>query len=230
MKLSQMHFTREYRDFSLVTLGNFFFFCNFSSFFLLPLFIRDIGGDEAQIGYVMGTFGVTSIGAIPFAAFLIDRYGRRRFMLAGSSLMIVASLLYVFISDISVKIFVFETCAGSGFLFFLHFRGDCGLRLHSKEYQSLRTWSFRRLHNSFLFDRTFFGRTCNREIRLFHFLSLHFQFRCDRFYSLFFLARGKFYRIWKICLQRVFRSRFFPKISSAFTDQSYNRRGTWVDA
>ncbi len=118
MKLSQMHFTREYRDFSLVTLGNFFFFCNFSSFFLLPLFIRDIGGDEAQIGYVMGTFGVTSIGAIPFAAFLIDRYGRRRFMLAGSSLMIVASLLYVFISDISVKIFVLRLAQGVAFSFF----------------------------------------------------------------------------------------------------------------
>ncbi|MYG82319.1 MAG: MFS transporter, partial [Candidatus Dadabacteria bacterium] len=88
---------QKYRDFSLVTLGNFFFFCNFSSFFLLPLFIRDIGGDEALIGYVMGTFGITSIGAIPFAAFLIDHYGRRRFMLAGSSLMFLISILYIFI-------------------------------------------------------------------------------------------------------------------------------------
>ena len=109
---------QKYRDFSLVTLGNFFFFCSFSSFFLLPLFIRDLGGDEALIGYVMGTFGITSIGAIPFAAFLIDHYGRRRFMLAGSSLMFLISLLYIFISDVDVKIFILRLMQGVAFAFF----------------------------------------------------------------------------------------------------------------
>ena len=113
-----MLFLRKYRDFSLVTLGNFFFFCNFSSFFLLPLFIRDIGGDEARIGYVMGTFGITSIGAIPFVAFLIDHYGRRRFMLAGSCLMFLISLLYIFISDVDVKIFILRLMQGVAFAFF----------------------------------------------------------------------------------------------------------------
>ena len=113
-----MLFLQKYRDFSLVTLGNFFFFCNFSSFFLLPLFIRDIGGDEARIGYVMGTFGITSIGVIPFAAFLIDHYGRRRFMLAGSFLMFLISLLYILISDIDVKIFILRLMQGVAFAFF----------------------------------------------------------------------------------------------------------------
>ncbi len=113
-----MLFLQKYRDFSLVTLGNFFFFCNFSSFFLLPLFIRDIGGDEARIGYVMGTFGITSIGAIPFVAFLIDHYGRRRFMLAGSFLMFLTSLLYILISDIDVKIFILRLMQGVAFAFF----------------------------------------------------------------------------------------------------------------
>ncbi len=113
-----MHFAQKYRDFSLVTLGNFFFFCNFSSFFLLPLFIKDIGGDEARMGYVMGTFGVTSIAAIPFVAFLIDHSGRRKFMLAGSSLMFLVSLLYVFISDIDVRIFLLRLMQGIAFAFF----------------------------------------------------------------------------------------------------------------
>ncbi|MCY3986111.1 MAG: MFS transporter [Candidatus Dadabacteria bacterium] len=113
-----MSFVQKYRDFSLVTLGNFFFFCNFSSFFLLPLFITDIGGDEARIGYVMGTFGVTSIGVIPFAAFLIDHYGRRRFMIAGSFLMFLVSLLYILISDIDAKIFILRLIQGVAFAFF----------------------------------------------------------------------------------------------------------------
>ena len=37
-----MEFIREYKDFSLITLGNFFFQCGFTPFFLLPLFIKDL--------------------------------------------------------------------------------------------------------------------------------------------------------------------------------------------
>lgn len=113
-----MNFLRRYRDFSLVTLGNFFFFCCFSSFFLLPLFVIHAGGDEARIGYVMGTFGVTSIGTIPLAAYLIDHYGRRRFMLAGSFLMLVVSLLYIPVSDTGARIFVLRLLQGVAFSFF----------------------------------------------------------------------------------------------------------------
>ncbi len=110
--------SRKYKDFFLVTSGNFFFFCNFSSFFLLPLFVKDIGGDESHIGYVMGTFGVTSIGIIPFVSYLIDHYGRKKFMLTGSFLMFIASFLYVFISDITVKIFILRLMQGVAFSFF----------------------------------------------------------------------------------------------------------------
>ena len=113
-----MNFLRRYRDFSLVTLGNFFFFCCFSSFFLLPLFVIHLGGDEARIGYVMGTFGVTSICTIPFAAYLIDHYGRRRFMLAGSLLMLVVSLLYIPVSDTGARVFVLRLLQGVAFSFF----------------------------------------------------------------------------------------------------------------
>ena len=35
----------------------------------------------------MGIFGITSLGAIPFVTFLVDKYGRRRFMLLGYGLM-----------------------------------------------------------------------------------------------------------------------------------------------
>ncbi len=51
-----MEFIREYKDFSLITLGNFFFQCGFTSFFLLPLFIKDLGGDTASIWLRDGDF------------------------------------------------------------------------------------------------------------------------------------------------------------------------------
>ncbi|NIU87041.1 MAG: MFS transporter, partial [Nitrosopumilaceae archaeon] len=73
----------------------------FSAFFLLPLYIKDLGGDEANIGFIMGSFGITSLGAIPFVAYLVDKFGRRKFMLLGYGIMFAASLGYLFISHLS---------------------------------------------------------------------------------------------------------------------------------
>ncbi|MCA9810058.1 MAG: MFS transporter, partial [Candidatus Dadabacteria bacterium] len=96
---------KAFKNFALVTLANFLFFCNFSSFFLLPLYIKDLGGTEADIGFIMGTFGITSLGAIPFVAFLVDKYGRRRFLIIGYALMFVTSLSYLFVSDLSPLVY-----------------------------------------------------------------------------------------------------------------------------
>ncbi len=107
----------EFRNFALATASNFFFYCNFSSFFLLPLYIKSLGGDDAHIGYIMGTFGITSLGAIPFVTFLVDKYGRRRFMLLGYALMFVASLSYLFVGELSPFIYVLRLVQGVSFAF-----------------------------------------------------------------------------------------------------------------
>ena len=106
-----------FRNFSLATAANFFFFCNFSAFFLLPLRITELGGTEADIGFIMGSFGVTSLGAIPFVAYLVDRYGRRKFMLLGYSVMFVASLLYLTVSGLSVYVYLIRFIQGVSFAF-----------------------------------------------------------------------------------------------------------------
>ena len=105
------------KNFSLATAANFFFFCNFSAFFLLPLYIRELGGTDADIGFIMGSFGITSLGAIPFVAFLIDRHGRRKFMLFGYSVMFAASLLYLSVKDISGYIYLIRLIQGVSFAF-----------------------------------------------------------------------------------------------------------------
>ncbi|MCI0455346.1 MAG: MFS transporter [Candidatus Dadabacteria bacterium] len=106
------------KNFTLVTIANFFLFCNFSAFFLLPLFIKKLGGSEADIGFIMGSFGVTSLGSIPLVAFLIDRYGRRRFMLLGAAIMCLSSLSYLFARELSPAFYVFRMLQGIGFAFF----------------------------------------------------------------------------------------------------------------
>jgi len=101
-----------------VTLANFFFFCNFSSFFLLPVFIREIGGGESQIGYVMGSFGITSLLCIPFFSTLIDRHGRKIFMVAGALLMTAASVCFVFVENLGALIYALRLLQGAAFAAF----------------------------------------------------------------------------------------------------------------
>ena len=106
------------KNFTLVTIANFFLFCDFSSFFLLPLFIKKLGGNEANIGFIMGSFGVTSLGSIPFVAFLIDKYGRRRFMLLGAVVMYLSSICYLFVRELSPILYILRMLQGIGFAFF----------------------------------------------------------------------------------------------------------------
>lgn len=107
----------QFKNFSLLTLSNFFFFCNFSSFFLLPLFIKELGGNEAQIGYIMGSFGITSLLTVPFVSFLIDKFGRRKFLLFGYLLMFISSLSFLFIGELSCKIYILRLFQGVAFAF-----------------------------------------------------------------------------------------------------------------
>ncbi|MEM7008011.1 MAG: MFS transporter [Thermodesulfobacteriota bacterium] len=112
------HFTSsQFKNFTLATAANFFFFCNFSAFFLLPIHIKELGGDEANIGFIMGSFGITSLGAIPFVAYLVDKYGRRRFMLLGYGIMAVASLGYIFIDHLSPLFYLLRFVQGVSFAF-----------------------------------------------------------------------------------------------------------------
>jgi MFS family permease len=54
-----------------------------SSWSFLPLFIVEIGGKTGDAGLIMGAMGITSLGALPVLSPLIDRYGRRLFLIAG---------------------------------------------------------------------------------------------------------------------------------------------------
>jgi len=105
------------KNFTLITLSNFFFFCNFSAFFLLPLFIKDLGGDKATIGYIMGTFGITSLASIPLVTYLIDKYGRKYFIVLGGALMFASTLMYLSIESIGTEIYILRLLQGMGFAF-----------------------------------------------------------------------------------------------------------------
>src|SRR5262245_65307943 len=82
--------------FARVTAANFFFFLTFASYFLLPLHVRALGGSEHTIGLVMGTTGLSGLASILVVGILLDRYGRRLFLLGGFATMALASGAFLF--------------------------------------------------------------------------------------------------------------------------------------
>jgi MFS family permease len=75
------------------TVTNFFFFLGLNGFVLLPLYIQLLGGNEIQIGLVMGLHSAVGIVCQPLIGPWVDVIGRRPFMLTGIGLTVVASLL-----------------------------------------------------------------------------------------------------------------------------------------
>ncbi len=72
---------------------------SFSAFFLLPLFILDHGGNQGDVGVIMGVFAMASALCRPWVAEMIDRIGRKRSYTLGSLLMVVSPCLYILIQD-----------------------------------------------------------------------------------------------------------------------------------
>ncbi len=85
---------------------------SFSALFLLPLYIIDHGGDQRDVGLVMGIFALASAICRPWISEMIDRIGRKRSYTLGTSIMVVAPLLYLGLDD----------PMHNGYLFFLLLR------------------------------------------------------------------------------------------------------------
>jgi MFS family permease len=98
-----------------VALANFCFFLTFASFFLLPLHVRALGGTERTVGFVMGTNGVAGLVSVFALGALLDRFDRRRFLLAGIALMLVSTLAYLAIDRIGPALYLLRVVQGVAF-------------------------------------------------------------------------------------------------------------------
>jgi MFS family permease len=101
--------------FARVTVANFFFFLNFASFFLLPLYVKMLGGSESTVGLVMGTGGAATFLTLPVVAVLIDRLGRRRFLILGALGMTMASICFLRVDTIGPALFALRALQGASF-------------------------------------------------------------------------------------------------------------------
>src|SRR5919206_4409075 len=58
----------------------------------LPRYLTAVGVPDAQIGLVLGAFGVAALLGRPAAGFATDRWGARPVMLAGAAALLVGAL------------------------------------------------------------------------------------------------------------------------------------------
>jgi MFS family permease len=104
------------RSFVVLLLAQSSFAFGFSSFFLLPKFVtRTLGGSPSQIGLVMASFGATSIVFIPLVGDLIDRFGRRRFIVGGAALMAAVSLGFLAVDRVGPLLYGLRMLQGIAF-------------------------------------------------------------------------------------------------------------------
>jgi DHA1 family multidrug resistance protein-like MFS transporter len=76
---------------------------------LLPIYADQLGASALEIGFINAGFSLTLLIALPIMGRLSDRFGRKRFLLAGLSILTVASLGFIWaqspIQLILVRIF-----------------------------------------------------------------------------------------------------------------------------
>lgn len=88
--------------FARTMLTNFFFFGSLNGFVLLPLYIHQLGGNEATIGVVQATYSTAGIVCQPLVGAWIDRVGRRLFMRFGVTVLVASCAAFVVTSSIPV--------------------------------------------------------------------------------------------------------------------------------
>ena len=102
-------------QFLLICTANLSLFLVLSTWSFLPLFIVEIGGDSADAGLVMGSMGVTSLGSLPFISPLIDRYGRKGFIIGGALLVGISNAGFLLFSSYSPLMVAVRLIQGVGF-------------------------------------------------------------------------------------------------------------------
>lgn len=76
----------------------------FSGFYLLmptlPMFIKELGGSESQVGFIIGVFTISAVIFRPIIGGLMDRYGRRVFIISGLLFFAITMYFYDWVTGV----------------------------------------------------------------------------------------------------------------------------------
>ncbi len=104
------------RRFATLLIAQACFGYSFSSFFLLPKYLAsELRVGPAEIGLLTAANGLAAMVFMFVMGVLVDRFGRRRFLTAGSLLMAVASLAFAAVDEMGPLIYALRLLQGLAF-------------------------------------------------------------------------------------------------------------------
>lgn len=93
------------KPFALMTAANLALFTAFYMLYpTMPAFIKELGGDESQVGMVVGAFALSAVFFRPLVGGLLDRYSRRLFITLGLIVFAVTMYMYNWVGGILMLI------------------------------------------------------------------------------------------------------------------------------
>ncbi len=103
------------RNFTLLCLANFTLFMSTQVLFpVLPIYLLFIGGEQKDVGLVMGAYTICAMSVRPMAGWLVDRYGRKKILVAGMIMMLSVSALYNLVGTVALMMII-RGCHGMAF-------------------------------------------------------------------------------------------------------------------
>lgn len=107
------------KPFILAAGANFLFFANLNAYTLLPLFIQHLGGREGQIGTIMAMYSVAAILCQVGIGPLVDRFGRKPFILLAAVLVTAVSAAFAFSTRLGWHFYFLRFLQGMAFAGFM---------------------------------------------------------------------------------------------------------------
>ena len=102
-------------EFLLIAVINLFLFLIVATWSFLPIVLVDLGADNVDVGLVMGSIGITSLGSLPILAPLIDKHGRKVFIVGGILVIGLTNAGFLFFDSYSPLMIVVRLVQGIAF-------------------------------------------------------------------------------------------------------------------
>ena len=103
------------RQFVLLLAMMACFGLSWSFYLILPKFLAtELSLDAAGIGRVVGVQGLTAVAVTPVVGWLVDRYGRLPWLIAGNVMLMLTGIAFVFVEDVGPLLYSAQITWGMG--------------------------------------------------------------------------------------------------------------------